>query len=117
MVKLPGDAPSEKSGAGGAVTTRLTVAPWTKPPLVLFLGRLTVQKNPWQFLDVAKRTLDFRPDTQFVMAGDRPMLASHRLGQRLRFFTIITQVKNRFGQRRRVPLWHEPPGYAIFDQF
>jgi glycosyltransferase involved in cell wall biosynthesis len=43
-------------------------------PLVLFLGRLTVQKNPWQFLSVARRVKDFRDDALFVMAGDGPML-------------------------------------------
>jgi glycogen synthase len=43
-------------------------------PLVLFLGRMTVQKNPWLFLDVAKRIKDLRPDVRFVMAGDGPML-------------------------------------------
>ena len=43
-------------------------------PLVLFLGRLTVQKNPWQFLEVAARVRRNRPDVQFVMAGDGPML-------------------------------------------
>jgi glycosyltransferase involved in cell wall biosynthesis len=43
-------------------------------PLVLFLGRLTMQKNPWQFLETARRVRDFRHDVQFVMAGDGPML-------------------------------------------
>lgn len=43
-------------------------------PLVLFLGRLTVQKNPWQFLEAARRVRDFRSDVTFVMAGDGPML-------------------------------------------
>ncbi len=43
-------------------------------PLVLFLGRLTVQKNPWQFLESAKIVHELRPDVQFVMAGDGPML-------------------------------------------
>jgi glycogen synthase len=46
-----------------------------KHPLVLFLGRLTVQKNPCQFLEVARRIRDRRPDVQFVMAGDGPMLS------------------------------------------
>lgn len=45
-----------------------------KPPLVLFLGRLTVQKNPWQFLETAKVIHELRPDVQFVMAGDGGML-------------------------------------------
>ncbi len=43
-------------------------------PLVLFLGRLTVQKNPRQFLEVAERVHRLRGDVQFVMAGDGPML-------------------------------------------
>jgi glycosyltransferase involved in cell wall biosynthesis len=45
-------------------------------PLVLFLGRLTVQKNPWQFLEIAQRVHAHRPDARFVMAGDGPMLAT-----------------------------------------
>lgn len=44
-----------------------------KNPLVLFLGRLTVQKNPWQFLEVASRIHRIRPDVRFVMAGEGPM--------------------------------------------
>jgi glycosyltransferase involved in cell wall biosynthesis len=46
----------------------------TKHPLVLFLGRMTVQKNPMQFIEVAKRVHDIRPEVQFVMAGDGGML-------------------------------------------
>jgi len=46
-----------------------------KRPLVLFLGRLTVQKNPWQFLEVAKRVHDVSLQVQFVMAGDGGMLS------------------------------------------
>jgi glycosyltransferase involved in cell wall biosynthesis len=47
-----------------------------KPPLILFLGRLTIQKNPWQFLEIARVIHAHRPDVRFVMAGDGPMLAS-----------------------------------------
>jgi glycosyltransferase involved in cell wall biosynthesis len=43
-------------------------------PLVLFLGRLTLQKNPWQFLEVARKITNHRPDVRFVMAGEGPML-------------------------------------------
>ncbi|TSC79167.1 MAG: 4-alpha-glucanotransferase [Candidatus Peregrinibacteria bacterium Gr01-1014_25] len=43
-------------------------------PLILFLGRLTVQKNPSQFLDVARLVRAMRPDVRFVMAGEGPML-------------------------------------------
>lgn len=42
----------------------------TMPPLVLFLGRLTVQKNPFQFLEIARKVSAHRPDVRFVMAGD-----------------------------------------------
>lgn len=45
-----------------------------KDPLVLFLGRLTVQKNPHQFLDVAERIHRVRPDVRFVLAGEGGML-------------------------------------------
>lgn len=44
-----------------------------RAPLVLFLGRLTTQKNPWQFLQAAKVVHELRPDAQFVMAGEGPM--------------------------------------------
>lgn len=43
-------------------------------PMVLFLGRMTVQKNPLQFLDTARNIHAIRPDVQFVMAGDGGML-------------------------------------------
>ncbi|MFA6038816.1 MAG: glycosyltransferase family 4 protein [Candidatus Peribacteraceae bacterium] len=43
-------------------------------PLILFLGRLTVQKNPWQFLEIARLVRAHRPDAEFVMAGDGPMM-------------------------------------------
>ncbi|MSR87434.1 glycosyltransferase family 1 protein [Candidatus Peribacteria bacterium] len=45
-----------------------------KSPLILFLGRMTLQKNPWQFLEIASHVRHYRPDAQFVMAGDGPML-------------------------------------------
>lgn len=47
-----------------------------KLPLVLFLGRMTVQKNPWQFLEIANLVRKHNPDVRFVMAGDGPMLSS-----------------------------------------
>jgi len=43
-------------------------------PLVLFLGRLTVQKGAHQFLEAAKLVADFRSDVQFVIAGDGDLL-------------------------------------------
>ncbi|MEK7591322.1 MAG: glycosyltransferase family 4 protein [Patescibacteria group bacterium] len=46
----------------------------TRVPLVLFLGRLTIQKGPWQFLDMAAEIHRLRPDVQFVVAGEGDML-------------------------------------------
>lgn len=41
-----------------------------RAPLVLFVGRLTIQKNPCQFLEVAHHIHNERPDVQFVMVGE-----------------------------------------------
>ncbi len=38
-------------------------------PTVLFVGRLTYQKGPYFFIEVAKRILAQLPNTQFVLAG------------------------------------------------
>ncbi len=54
-------------------TDIITNQPAKKSPIVLFLGRLTVQKNPWQFLETAKVIHELRPDVQFVMAGEGGM--------------------------------------------
>jgi len=45
-----------------------------KQDLVLFLGRLTIQKGAEFFLKSAKKVLDFEPDTRFVIAGTGDML-------------------------------------------
>ena len=42
--------------------------------MVLFLGRLTIQKGPWHFLEMAAKVHAHRPEVQFVMAGDGGML-------------------------------------------
>jgi len=46
-----------------------------KPPMVLFLGRLTIQKGPIQFLEMAAAVHRFRPDVTFVIAGEGNMMA------------------------------------------
>lgn len=43
-------------------------------PMVLFLGRLAIQKGPLHFLDMAAQVHLLRPDVQFVIAGDGHML-------------------------------------------
>lgn len=66
--------------------------PEDETPLVLFVGRMTLQKGPDYFLDAARRVLDVRPDVNFVMAGEGDMLpfliersAAIGLNQRMAF--------------------------------
>lgn len=58
----------DAEGKRPAKTARKTL------PTVLFVGRLTLQKNPVQFLESALIVRRHIPDAQFVMAGDGPML-------------------------------------------
>ena len=41
--------------------------------IVLFVGRLTLQKGPDHFVAAAKRILEYEPDTKFVIAGSGDM--------------------------------------------
>jgi len=45
-----------------------------KKDIVLFLGRLTIQKGAEFFLRAAQKVKDYEPDTQFVVAGIGDML-------------------------------------------
>jgi glycosyltransferase involved in cell wall biosynthesis len=45
-----------------------------KQEIVLFLGRLTIQKGAEFFLQAANKVLDYEPDTRFVVAGTGDML-------------------------------------------
>jgi glycosyltransferase involved in cell wall biosynthesis len=45
-----------------------------KDKIVLFLGRMTMQKGPDYFLKMAKKVLEYRPDVKFVMAGNGDMM-------------------------------------------
>jgi glycosyltransferase involved in cell wall biosynthesis len=44
-------------------------------PVVLFVGRVTFQKGPRYFVDLAKRVAEFLPRARFVIAGDGDALA------------------------------------------
>ncbi|MFO0691592.1 MAG: glycosyltransferase family 4 protein [Myxococcota bacterium] len=43
-------------------------------PLVLFLGRVTLQKGPEYFVEAARRVLEVEPGAHFVMAGTGDLL-------------------------------------------
>ncbi|MFH1637526.1 MAG: glycosyltransferase family 4 protein [Candidatus Woesearchaeota archaeon] len=45
-----------------------------KDKVVLFLGRITIQKGPEYFIYAAKRILEKMPDVKFIMAGSGDML-------------------------------------------
>jgi glycosyltransferase involved in cell wall biosynthesis len=63
-----------------------------KDPVILFLGRITLQKGPEYFLEAAKRVLDVYPGAWFIMAGrgdlEKDLIhrsASYRLKTRFLF--------------------------------
>jgi len=63
-----------------------------QPKMVLFLGRITHQKGPSFFIEVAQKVLAKRPDVQFVMAGSGDLIiemiervASLRMGKNFHF--------------------------------
>ncbi len=69
-----------------------------KDPLVLFMGRITLQKGPDYFIDVAERVLKRFPNVRFVMAGTGDMFsrmlkssASKRLKDRFLFAGFLNR--------------------------
>lgn len=67
-------------------------------PLVLFLGRVTLQKGPDYFLEVAERVLKRYPRVRFVMAGTGDMFfrmlrssANKRLKDRFLFTSFLNR--------------------------
>ena len=46
-----------------------------KDPLILFMGRITIQKGPDYFLKVAKKVIDRHPNVRFVLAGSGDMFS------------------------------------------
>ncbi len=59
-------------------------------PVILFLGRITLQKGPDYFLEMAERVLRNHPDARFIMAGTGDM--SRKLLRR----SAALKLKNRF---------------------
>jgi len=69
-----------------------------KGPTVLFLGRITLQKGPDYFLDVADRVLKVHPEARFIMAGTGDMarqLLRQSASKRLQNKFLFTGFLNR----------------------
>jgi len=82
-----------------AVETFRTESPF-KHGLVLFLGRLTGQKGPEFFLDIAAKVLEKNPNAVFVMAGTGERMrqliehgAYRNVGDRLHFTGFLNKEK------------------------
>ena len=68
-----------------------------KNPIILFLGRLALQKGANQFLDMAAKVHAHRPDVHFVIAGDGDMkdeLINRACDMGLRDYTAFTGKVN-----------------------
>lgn len=61
--------------SGGSGLSRLRALKASGHPIVLFLGRMTLQKGPDHFLHAAARAAAHDPDVVFVMAGSGDMEA------------------------------------------
>ncbi|NQU78478.1 glycosyltransferase family 4 protein [Candidatus Woesearchaeota archaeon] len=48
-------------------------SPFNKEKIVLFLGRITIQKGPDYFVETASKVLKYEPNTKFVVAGSGDM--------------------------------------------
>jgi glycogen synthase len=59
-------------------------------PVILFLGRITLQKGPDYFLEMAQKVLANHPDARFIMAGTGDM--SRKLLRR----SATLKLRNRF---------------------
>lgn len=59
-------------------------------PVILFLGRITLQKGPEYFLEMAKKVLDKHPQARFIMAGSGDM------GRQMLRQSAALKLRNRF---------------------
>lgn len=95
-------------------------------PVVLFVGRLTIQKGPEYFIDVAKRVTQVHPETIFVFAGDGDMFskliestAYHELTASVIFAGFLRgKTKDRLYQRADIfvmPSVSEPFGIVALE--
>lgn len=80
-------------------------------PVVLFVGRLSPEKNLPLWLDVAKRVLTSQPVTRFLIVGDGPERAA--IEQRMRELGLGEQVV----MTGNLPYEKLPLAYAASDVF
>lgn len=59
--------------AAGPLGPQWEARPVVEAPLVLFIGRLTAQKNPLGFVEIARRVAAEVPQARFAIAGDGPL--------------------------------------------
>ncbi|MFT7161805.1 MAG: glycogen(starch) synthase, partial [Bacteroidia bacterium] len=71
-----------------------------KEKLVLFVGRLTGQKGPNIFMEIAEKVLKKHPNTRFILAGDGHMMsdlinaaATKKMGSKFHFTGHIDRQK------------------------
>ena len=96
------------------------------PKMVLFLGRMTQQKGPYFFLEVASKVLTKRQDVQFVLVGAGELLvemiertANLQLGKNIHFtgFLDSERVKEiyRLADVYVMPSVSEPFGLSALE--
>lgn len=71
-----------------------------KHKLILFVGRVTYQKGPWHFIEVAKKILTRRTDIHFIIAGTGDQLkdmiervAELKIGKNVHFTGFLVPEK------------------------
>ena len=64
----------DTNGTNGRCGDRLPAAIGREEKIVLFLGRMTMQKGPDYFLSAARKVLDVMPNVRFIMAGSGDMI-------------------------------------------
>lgn len=94
--------------------------------LVLYLGRVTGQKGPQYFLDIATKVVENIPDVRFVMAGTGDRLkglietgAYKKIGNKLHFTGFLSKEKVRhllsIGDVYVMPSVSEPFGISALE--
>ena len=105
---------------------RETITKPFKEKIVLFLGRITLQKGPEYFLRAADKVLSRRKDVRFVMAGSGDLLAKSveqmanlRLGENFHFTGFVrgrqTEEMYAMSDLYIMPSISEPFGITPFE--